>query len=638
MNRMRNHLGALVGTFLVAFLTGIATPPASAQSTDQDVQILAVENDDHPAIVLTVAIPPEFADGPLGSSDFAVTEEGNPRPAGTTDLRNDIEVVLAIDTSGSMRPNDALAKAKLAALAMIDQLPNETRIGVVGFGSEVLVASPLTIDRETLTEAIDRLDFSGDTSLWDALTVSADQFRAKDDVSRYVVVITDGVDDGSSATIDGAISALQDADSALYAVGLETGTADFDDLQAVVSVVGGSFSSAESADSLDSLYAEIGERLTSRYQLVFQAEGTGEREIVVSVATDGGLAITRQVIDLGGIAEAAPAAEASLESAFPSQLNNTIGTDVTWLGQGWIFWVGIASMFVALAVLSFLVVQPARRVRMATVQRGGDNVAGFSARLTGAADGYLAGSDRGSSLDRTLDAAGLEIRPGEVFVFTLVGTMLGLLIGLSLNGLFLGLLLATVAPLIAYTMISRRLRKRRAAFADQLEGTLTMMAGALRAGRAVPQTLDLVAEESPAPTSEEFQRVVIESRVGRDAVDSLEDVSRRMDNEDFEWVAEAVAINRELGGDLAEVFENIAGVVRGRNQVRQQIQALAAEGRMSAYILIALPVSLFFYIQIVNPSYGRELLRGSGLAALIVGIVLIILGGIWMRNLVKLKY
>ncbi len=428
------------------------------------------------------------------------------------------------------------------------------------------------------------------------------------------------------------------ADSALYAVGLATGTDDFNELQAVVSAIGGSFSSAESADSLDALYSEIGERLTSRYQLVFQADGTGEREVVVSVATDGGLAITRQILDLGGIAEAATAADPEPEFAFPSQLNDRVGPDVAWLGQGWIFWIGIAAMFVALAVLSFLIVRPAQRVRLASVQHGGDSVAGFSARITGAADGYLAGSDRGASLDRTLDAAGLEIRPGEVFVLTLVGSLLGFLIGLSLSGLFLGVLLGAIAPLFAYATISRRLRKRRTAFADQLGSTLTVMAGALRAGRAIPQTLDLVAEESPAPTSEEFQRVVIESRVGRDAVASLEDVGLRMKNDDFEWVAEAVAINRELGGDLAEVFDNIAGVVRDRNQVRQQIRGLAAEGRMSAYILIALPVSLFFYIQIVNPDYGGELLRGSGLWALIVGIVLIFLGGIWMRNLVKLNY
>ncbi len=616
-------------------MSAIATP-AAAQ--DDDVQILAVNATGHPEIVLTVAIPPDFADGPLSGADFAITEEGNPRPAGTTDLRNDIEVVLAIDTSGSMRPNDALGKAKAAARSMIEQLPAETRIGVVGFGSDVFIASPLTTDRETLTDAIDRLEFSGDTSLWDALVESADQFRAKADVSRYVVVITDGVDDGSTTTIDGAISALESADSALYAVGLATGTDDFDDLQAVVSTIGGSFSSADSADSLEALYSEIGERLTSRYQLVFQADGTGEREVVVSVATDGGLAITRQVLDLGGIAQAATAADPEPEFAFPSQLNDRVGPDVAWLGQGWSFWIGMAAMFVALAVLSFLIVRPAQRIQLASVQQGSDSVAGFSARLTGAAEGYLAGSDRGSSLDRTLDAAGLEIRPGEVLVFTLVGTIFGLLVGISLNGAFLGIVLAAVAPLIAYTMISRRLRKRRTQFADQLESTLTMMAGALRAGRAVPQTLDLVAEESPAPTSEEFQRVVIESRVGRDAVASLEDLGRRMKNEDFEWVAEAVAINRELGGDLAEVFDNIAGVVRDRNQVRQQIRGLAAEGRMSAYILIALPVSMFFYIQIVNPEYGRELLRGSGLIALITGIVLIFLGGFWMRNLVKLNY
>ena len=100
----------------------------------------------------------------------------------------------------------------------------------------------------------------------------------------------------------------------------------------------------------------------------------------------------------------------------------------------------------------------------------------------------------------------------------------------------------------------------------------------------------------------------------------------------------AVDDDEDLVNGLAEVLDTIARVVRERNQVRQQVKALSAEGRYSAYILIALPVGLFFYIQIVNPDYGQELLRGGGLIALITGIVLIFLGGIWMRNLTKLEY
>ena len=133
-------------------------------------------------------------------------------------------------------------------------------------------------------------------------------------------------------------------------------------------------------------------------------------------------------------------------------------------------------------------------------------------------------------------------------------------------------------------------------------------------GTGVTQALDLIAEETASPTCDEFRRVIIESRVGRDLTDSLMDVADRMENDDFRWLAEAIAINRELGGDLAEVFDNI-GRSSGPRSDTEADSSLAAEGRMSAYILIALPVSLFFYIQIVNPDYGGDLLTGPGSSA-----------------------
>lgn len=621
---------------LLLALLSLLAGPAGAQS-DDEIQILSVDTDEYPEIALVVAIPPELGDGPLTGSDFAITEQGTPRPTAIRSIRDDIEVVLAIDTSGSMRPNDALERAKAAALSLVDGLPEGTPVGVVGFGSEVLVASPMTGDRSATFDAISSLDFSGDTALWDALVVSADVFEAESNVSRYVVVLTDGVDDGSTSPSQEAAEALRAVDASLYSVGLQTGNADFGALEQVTLEIGGGFASADSLEALQPLYAEIAERLASRYRLVFDATGSGEREIVISVATEGGLATVRRTIDLGAAAPAVVDAE-DAGPTFASELNTRVGAEVGLLGQSAAFWAGSAAMFAALALLAFLVIRPAQQVRLSTVNHTGDAVAGFSQRVTGTADQIIAGSERGTQLDRTLDAAGMEIRPGELLVFVLVGSLLGFLIGLPAGGGFLAIVLAFLPALLAIAIVSRKLRRRRDAFAEQLEGTLTVMAGALRAGRGLPQTLDLVAEESPRPTSEEFQRVIIESRVGRDLSRSLEGVAERMKNDDFNWVAEAIAINRELGGDLSEILDNIAAVVRDRNQIRLQVKALAAEGRISGYVLIGLPISLFFYIQIVNPDYGQELFSGAGLVALLAGIAAMAAGALWIRNLVKLNY
>ena len=291
--------------FRLLILVGVlfsGTGAVGAQATGDDIQVLSVDSSNYPEIVLSVAIPPEFADGPLTGNDFAVTEEGIPRPTASTDLRNAIEVVLAIDTSGSMEPNDALGAAKRAAEALIAQLPPETQIAVVGFGTEAVVASPLTADRDQLAQAIVSLGFAGNTALWDSLALSAEQFSTTGKASRYVVVLTDGVDEGSALSGAQASQALIDAEASLYAVALQTNISDFKALETVANEVGGGFSTAESADALDPLYTEIGERLQSRYRLAFDAEGFGEREIVISVATDTGLATVRRIIDLGGAA------------------------------------------------------------------------------------------------------------------------------------------------------------------------------------------------------------------------------------------------------------------------------------------------------------------------------------------------
>ena len=108
------------------------------------------------------------------------------------------------------------------------------------------------------------------------------------------------------------------------------------------------------------------------------------------------------------------------------------------------------------------------------------------------------------------------------------------------------------------------------------------MAGSLRAGHSLLRAVDSVASEADAPTSEEFARIVNETRVGRDLNDALDEVAERMGSDDFTWVAQAIAIHREVGGNLAEVLDAVGHTIRERNAIRRQVKALAAEGKLSA--------------------------------------------------------
>jgi tight adherence protein B len=203
----------------------------------------------------------------------------------------------------------------------------------------------------------------------------------------------------------------------------------------------------------------------------------------------------------------------------------------------------------------------------------------------------------------------------------------------------LGLLLLAAAVAVPRLWVSRAAQRRHNAFADQLEGTLQLMASTLRAGYGLSQAVATVAEEAPSPTREEFARIVVETRIGRDLPGSLRALAERMKNEDFGWIADAMAIQQEVGGNLAEILDAVGGTIRDRNQIRRQVHALSAEGRMSAVVLIALPIGLAGIISTVNPGYLDVLFNtGGGRVLLLAGVVLMTFGVIWIRKLVKIRF
>jgi tight adherence protein B len=153
------------------------------------------------------------------------------------------------------------------------------------------------------------------------------------------------------------------------------------------------------------------------------------------------------------------------------------------------------------------------------------------------------------------------------------------------------------------------------------------------------QALASVAREAEQPTSVEFARIINETRVGRQVNDSLDETAARMQSEDFTWVTQAIAINREAGGNLAEVLDGVANTIRERNQIRRQVKALSAEGKLSAYVLIALPFGIAGFLMFSNPEYmGKftQSLFGYGLIG--ASVVLLVIGGLWLRKVVSFKF
>jgi tight adherence protein B len=151
------------------------------------------------------------------------------------------------------------------------------------------------------------------------------------------------------------------------------------------------------------------------------------------------------------------------------------------------------------------------------------------------------------------------------------------------------------------------------------------------------QALDTVAREIPQPAATEFQRVVAEIRLGRPTDDALEALSERVGSSDFRWAVLAVNIQREVGGNLAEILDNVADTLRERAQMRRQIRVLTAEGRLSAWVLTLMPIAIAVYMFAVNPEYiGLLFTTKMGLAMLVGSLILLVIGVFWMRKIVDI--
>lgn len=235
--------------------------------------------------------------------------------------------------------------------------------------------------------------------------------------------------------------------------------------------------------------------------------------------------------------------------------------------------------------------------------------------------------------------AGVKLGPADFTVLVAVASVLLGFLGALLTNPVMGVLLAVAAPFLTRAVLTIRTDRRQGKFEAQLVDTLQMLIGGLRAGHSVMRSLEAAGLESEAPTSEELRRIVNETRIGKDLGQALEETAVRMDSEDFRWIGQAIQINREVGGDLAEVLEQVAATIRERSEIKGQVRSLSAEGKMSAIVLMAMPAAVAVMLSFVNPGYMRIFVeRPVGNLMVAVSLVMFIIGGVWMSRIVKIKF
>lgn len=250
-------------------------------------------------------------------------------------------------------------------------------------------------------------------------------------------------------------------------------------------------------------------------------------------------------------------------------------------------------------------------------------------------------ADRAGLLSRTEDAleqADLPLRPPEAIFFYAIGVLLVGALGVLLFPVGLALILTGAGAVVPIALLHRRRTKRLREFQGQLPETLNLLAGSMRAGFSFAQGLESVANEAAEPTRRELQRVFTESRLGRPIEDALEDSANRMASVDLMWAVMAIRIQREVGGNLAELLDTVADTMTQRERLRHEIKALTAEGRFSGWILGVFPIGFAGILYIVQPDYISELFRSSvGIMAIIASAVMTFFGFLWLRKILAIE-
>jgi tight adherence protein B len=241
-------------------------------------------------------------------------------------------------------------------------------------------------------------------------------------------------------------------------------------------------------------------------------------------------------------------------------------------------------------------------------------------------------------VEAKIDQADLPVRPAEALflylVVAVIGGALGLLLGNPLWGIVVLVALAVLPWVVLETLAVRRTR----AFVAQLPDMLQLLGTTLRSGFSILQGLDTVATQISDPAGKEMRHVVAEARLGRPLASALDEVSQRVRSEDFVWVVSAIGIQREVGGNLAELLDIVADTMNARSRLRQEAHTLTAEGRIGAIVISLLPIAIGLFVYSVNPGYLSPLFHsGTGKLMFYSCLGLALAGMVWLRQIVKIE-
>jgi tight adherence protein B len=250
----------------------------------------------------------------------------------------------------------------------------------------------------------------------------------------------------------------------------------------------------------------------------------------------------------------------------------------------------------------------------------------------------IAGADVMEKVEQLLEQAKLPLRPAEFLVYAPLFAIVVAAFAWFMLGPVIAVIVVVALAAAPFLILKRRSKSRLKQFESQLPDTLNLLAGSMRAGFSFMQGLEAVADEASEPLRTEFQRAFTEARLGRPVEEALEDAARRMNSRDLSWAVMAIRIQREVGGNLAELLDTVAETMTHRERLRREVKSLTAEGRMSAIVLSIFPPAFGLMLFMLQPDYMKLLFQETiGIICLVGGGILSVIGWFWLARIVKIE-
>ncbi len=601
----------------------LAAPAAAA------VRIGGVDESSYPELRVTVVAPE-------GSAAPRLTENGLPAVGVTAaNLGRAKSVVLAVDRSRSMSGR-SLADAVAAARVFVATKREADRVQIVAFGRSAVGLTRFSAAASDADAALRDLRRDGrtGTALWDAVVLAADQLAAEDQQGHVIVVLTDGDDVSSTATLESAVEAAHRARASVYAIGIEGRYFVPDSLRELAAKTGGAYLHASSTAELAALYSRLSSVLARTWELRYPTSARPGDELRLAAVVPGAGRGTRTVTLASEAAVRTSTGPSGLLPA--SAWHSPLATAVLCLAVGLLVLLACCFWFSARAgtwLRSRLDPHLGPTQRVGKRQRRATQ--SLRRTIVVATEHAFENLKHFRAIERLLVRADLPLRAAELLYVCLgSGIVLGVLSAAFGAPTFLVVVMLGLGAALPILFVRFKAGARVKAFDNQLPDLLITIAATLKAGHSFRQAIQSVVDEGAEPAAKEFNRVLTETRLGRPMDEALAETAKRVGSKNFMFVITAVTIQRQIGGSLSGLFDMVAETVRQRQQFARKIRGLTAQGRMSAYVLVGLPFFIALAVTALNPTYMAPLYNTSaGQQLVAVGLVMIAIGTVILRKI-----